>query len=128
MFEYYNNTLCVQANWLAKEGITTLDALMKMTQRGKVQRARTARGLGNCALYIYASLPERFKNIIEHDLGINPTEQSSTISLSEYLKSDENAAAYFSNYELEDGRYLSEANMDAVDEYTANVCVFNAIS
>ena len=128
MFEYYNNTLCVQANWLAKEGITTLDALMKMAQRGKVQRARTARGLGNCALYIYASLPERFKNIIEHDLGINPTEQSSTISLSEYLKSDENAAAYFSNYELEDGRYLSEANMDAVDEYTANVCVFNAIS
>ena len=90
MFEYYNNTLCVQANWLAKEGITTLDALMKMTQRGKIQRARTARGLGNCALYIYASLPERFKNIIEHDLGINPTEQSSTISLSEYLKSDEN--------------------------------------
>ena len=50
MFEYYNNTLCVQANWLAKEGITTLDALMKMAQRGKIQRARTARGLGNCAL------------------------------------------------------------------------------
>lgn len=128
MFEYYNNNLCVQGNWLVKERVLSLDSLKKMAQRGQIKRARQGKGLGNCALYIYNSLPERFKNIIEHDLGIDPYEKKSTIHFSEFLKSDELAAAYFANYELEDGRYLSEANADAVEEYTANVCVFNAIS
>lgn len=127
MFEYYNNTLCVQGNWLVKERVISIDSLQKMTQRGTVKRARAARGLGNCALYIYASLPERFKNIIEHDLKINPYEQKSTINFSDYLESSEIALAYFSNYELEDGRYLSEANAEVVEEYTANVVIFNAI-
>ena len=127
MFEYYNNTLCVQGNWLASVGVLTADALRQMACRGKVKKARTARGLSSPALYYYSTLPERFKNIIEHDLGINPYEEKSTIHFSQYLSTDENAAAYFANYELEDGRYLSEANSDAVEEYTANVCVFNAI-
>lgn len=127
MFEYYNNTLCVKGNWLNEVGIITTNSLKVLAYRGQVKKARAARGLGNCALYIYASLPERFKNIIEHDLGINPYEQKSTINFSEFLKSSEAALAYFSNYELEDGRYLSEANADIVEEYTANVVVFNAI-
>lgn len=127
MFEYYNNTLCVKGNWLAQAGVISLNNLKFLTQKGKIKRARMGKGLGNCALYIYASLPERFKNIIEHDLGINPYEQKSTINFSEYLQSSEIALAYFSNYELEDGRYLSEANSDVVEEYTANVVIFNAI-
>lgn len=127
MFEYYQNTLCVKGNWLNEVGVITANSLKVLAHRGQVKKARVARGLGNCALYIYASLPERFKNIIEHDLGINPYEEVSTIRLADYLKSDEVAAAYFSNYELEDGRYLSEANEAAVFEYTANACVLNAI-
>lgn len=128
MFEYYNNTLCVRGNWLNEVGVIPANNLKVLAHRGQIKKARAARGLGNCALYVYNSLPERFKNIIEHDLGINPYEKKSTIHFSEFLKSDENAATYFSNYELEDGRYLSEANAEAVDEYTANVCVFNAIT
>ncbi|OBW40838.1 hypothetical protein AB670_02789 [Chryseobacterium sp. MOF25P] len=127
MFEYYNNTLCVKGNWLADVGIVTANSLKILAHRGQIKRARMGKGLGNCALYIYASLPERFKNIIEHDLKINPYEQKSTINFSDYLESSEIALAYFSNYELEDGRYLSEANSDIVEEYTANVVVFNAI-
>lgn len=127
MFEYYNNTLCVKGSWLDDAGISSAESLKKMALRGKIKRARMGKGLGNCALYIYNSLPERFRNMIEHDLGINPYESVDTIHLSDYLKSDENAAAYFSNYELEDGRYLSEANYDAVMEYTANACVLNAV-
>jgi hypothetical protein len=127
MFEYYNNTLCVKGNWLADAGVISLNSLKTLAHRGHIKRARMGKGLGNCALYIYASLPERFKNIIEHDLGINPYEQKSTINFSDYLQSSEMALAYFSNYELEDGRYLSEANSDVVEEYTANVVVFNAI-
>lgn len=127
MFEYYNNTLCVKGNWLNEIGVITASSLKVLAHRGQIKKARAARGLGNCALYIYASLPERFKNVIEHDLGINPYEQKATIHLADYLTSDENAAAYFANYELEDGRYLLEANSDAVEEYTANACVFNAI-
>lgn len=127
MFEYYNNTLCVKGNWLANAGIVSANSLKVLAHRGQIKKARAARGLGNCALYIYASLPERFKNIIEHDLKINPYEQKSIINFSDFLKSSEIALAYFSNYELEDGRYLSEANADVVEEYTANVVVFNAI-
>ncbi|MGV4413840.1 hypothetical protein [Chryseobacterium sp. T1] len=127
MFEYYNNTLCVKGNSLAELGVVTLSSLKVLTHRGKIKKARSARGLGSCALYVYSSLPDRFKNIIEHELGINPYEESSVIKFSDYLKSDETALAYFSNYELEDGRYLSEANSEAVEEYTANACVLNAI-
>lgn len=127
MFEYYNNTLCVQANWLDEAGIVTINSLKILSHRGKIKKARSGRGLGNYALYIYDSLPQRFRNIIEHDLGIDPYQEIKTISFTRYLKSDESAAAFFSNYELEDGRFLSEVNQKAVYEYTANVCVFNAI-
>jgi len=127
MFEYYDNTLCVRANWLDEVGVLNIDTLKKLYLRGKVKKARAGRGLGNYALYIYESLPQRFRNIIEHDLGINPYEESETIPFAKYLKQDENAAAFFSNYELEDGRYLSEASMEAVNEYTANAIVLNAI-
>ncbi len=127
MFEYYNNTLCVQANWLNETGVVSLANLKFLSCKGKIKKARSGGGLGNPALYIYNTLPERFKNIIEHDLGIDPYEEKATIHFSQFLKTDETAAAYFANYELEDGRYLSEANADAVDEYTANICVFNAI-
>lgn len=127
MFEYYNNTLCVKGNWLNEVGVITATSLKVLAHRGQVKKARAARGLGNCALYIYSSLPERFKNVIEHDLGIDPYEQKSTIHFSDFLNSDETISAYFANYELEDGRYLLEANSEAVEEYTANAVVFSAI-
>lgn len=127
MFEYYNNTLCVKGNWLVQSGVVTLESLKKMTQRGKVIRAKMGKGLDNHSLYYYSSLPERFKTIIEHDRKINPFGQRDTIRLSEYLSADEPARIYFANYELEDGRYLLEVNQEAVEKYTANVCVFNAI-
>lgn len=127
MFEYYENTLCVQAAWLEESGVMSISNLKFLTHKGKIKKARSGRGLGNYALYVYESLPQRFRNIIEHDLGIDPYEQSRYIAIARYLKSNEEAAAFFSNYELEDGRFLSEVNMKAVNEYTANVCVFLAI-
>ncbi|MEX6627539.1 hypothetical protein [Tenacibaculum salmonis] len=127
MFEYYGNTLCVQAHWLDKEGIISISNLKFLTHKGKVKKARSARGLGNYALYIYESLPQRFRNVIEHDLGIDPYEESKNIAFAPYLKHDVNASAFFANYELEDGRFLSEVNDSAVNEYTANAIVFNAI-
>ena len=127
MFEYYGNTLCVRANWLDKEGIVSLANLRKLLERENVKRSKYGGGLGGYAWYIYESLPQRFRDVIEHDLQIDPYEESKVIPFSKYLKQDENAAAFFSNYELEDGRFLSEASMDAVEEYTANAIVFNAI-
>jgi len=127
MFEYYGNTLCVRANWLDETGITSISNLKFLVHKGKIKKARSGRGLGNYALYIYDSLPQRFRNIIEHDLQIDPYEESKTIPFSRYLKYDENVAAFFANYELEDSRYLSEVNEKAVETYTANVIVFNAI-
>tara|TARA_R110002033_G_scaffold84007_1_gene134756 strand:+ start:359 stop:2398 length:2040 start_codon:yes stop_codon:yes gene_type:complete len=127
MFEYYDNTLCVQGSWLDEVGVVSFNSLKVLSHRGKIKKARAARGLGNYALYIYESLPQRFRNIIEHDLQIDPYAEIKTIDFSKYLKYDENAAAFFANYELEDGRFLSEVNQNAVEEYTANAIVFNAI-
>jgi transposase InsO family protein len=127
MFEYYENTLCVRANWLDKEGIVTLSNLRKLLEREKVKRSKYGGGLGGYAWYIYDSLPQRFRNIIEHDLQIDPYKEGKTIPFAKYLKADETAAAFFANYELEDGRYLSEVNQAAVNEYTANVVVLNAV-
>ena len=127
MFEYYGNTLCVKGNWLSQIGVVSSSYLQNLAAEGKIQRARSGRGLGNYALYIYESLPQRFRNVIEHDLDIDPYEQSTTIPFNRYLKFDENASAFFSNYELDDTRYLSEVNNKAVEEYSANVAVFNGI-
>lgn len=127
MFEYYQNTLCVQANWLDEIGVIKANTLKVLAHRGKVKKARSAHGLGNYSLYIYESLPQRFRNIIEHDLQIDPYKESKVIPFSSYLKYDENAAAFFSNYELEDGRFLSEVNNTAVQEYSANANVLNAV-
>ena len=100
MFEYYNNTLCVKGKWLDEAGVVSQESLKKLSQRGKIKKARSAGGLGNCALYVYSTLPERFKAIIEHDLGINPYEKSSYISLSDYLEINQEAVAYFSDYKM----------------------------
>lgn len=127
MFEYYNNTLCVQGKWLDEVGIISSSYIQNLHSNGKIIRLREGKGLGNYALYVYESLPQRFRNVIEHDLGIDPYEKSKTLVFSRYLKFDQSAAAFFSNYELEDGRYLSEVNQDAVNEYTANVNVLKAI-
>lgn len=127
MFEYYENTLCVRASWLDEIGVISKSYIQNLKSQGKVRRAKSGGGLGGYAWYVYESLPQRFRNVIEHDLGIDPYEESKVIKFERYLKYDENAIAFFSNYELEDGRYLSEINNDAVNEYTANVCIFNAI-
>lgn len=127
MFEYYGNTLCVRGSWLSENEISTLNYLKVLCHRGQIKKARTARGLGSYALYIYESLPQRFRNIIELDLKIDPYKESKTIEFAKYLKYDENAAAFFSNYELEDGRFLSEVNQTVVNEYIANTVVLNAI-
>jgi hypothetical protein len=127
MFEYHQNTLCVRANWLNEVGVISSSYLQNLKSKGKVKRAKHGGGLGGYAWYIYESLPQRFRNVIEHDLQIDPYEQSKVIPFSKFLKYDENAAAFFANYELEDGRFLSEVNESAVEEYTANAIVFNAI-
>tara|TARA_R110002126_G_scaffold78629_1_gene195620 strand:+ start:8516 stop:10561 length:2046 start_codon:yes stop_codon:yes gene_type:complete len=127
MFEYHQNTLCVRANWLDEIGVISSSYIQNLKSQGKVKKAKGGGGLGGYAWYIYESLPQRFRNVIEHDLQIDPYEESKTIDFSKYLKYDENAAAFFANYELEDGRFLSEVNESAVEEYTANAIVFNAI-
>ncbi|WP_373942621.1 hypothetical protein OEG92_05320 [Polaribacter sejongensis] len=127
MFEYYGNALCVRANWLDKIGVISLANMRKLFERDQVKRSKNGGGLGGYAWYIYESLPQRFRDIIEHDLQIDPYEESKVIDFAKYLKHDENAAAFFSNYELEDGRFLSEVNAAAVDEYAANASVLNAI-
>jgi hypothetical protein len=127
MFEYYGNTLCVRANWLDEVGVISSSNIQNLKSQGKIKRAKYGGGLGGYAWYIYESLPQRFRTVIEHDLGLDPYAQSKVIPFAQYLKYDENAAAFFANYELEDGRFLSEVSQNAVEEYTANAIVFNAI-
>lgn len=128
MFEYYNNTLCVKGKWLDESGIVSFSNLRQLESRNKIKKAQTGGGLGGYVWYIYSSMPERFRVTIEHDLGINPYEQYSYINFSDSLKFDQSVAAYFSNYELEDGRFLSEASPEVTNEYIANYNVLNAIN
>jgi hypothetical protein len=128
MFEYHQNTLCVRANWLNEVGVISSSYIQNLKSQGKVKKAKGGGGLGGYAWYIYESLPQRFRDVIEHDLQIDPYEESKVIPFAKYLKYDENAAAFFSNYELEDGRFLSEASLEAVNEYAANANVLYAIN
>lgn len=71
MFEFYDNKLCVQANWLIEvTGILTKPNYDKLTRTAAINTVRRG-GLGHSALVEYSSLPDRFRVAVEAKVG-NP--------------------------------------------------------
>ena len=123
MFEYYQNTLCVQSGWLLEaEIVKAVGTYKSLTQRGLFNVLR--RGCRNTpALVEYDSIPERYKKAIIKIAG-DPHATTKHISFQDYLKQDVKALDYFNRYAIPDGSPLPEKNKT---EYAANAAVLNAI-
>lgn len=124
MLTYYNNILCVEAGSLYKDlGVLTKYNYDRLLQRGFLNVVR--RGCRYTpALVEYESIPERFKKEIVKAIG-DPYQRVKHSKFQDNLKPDPEAAQFYSNYKLADGRNLPEDNQR---QYTAEAEIFNTIN
>lgn len=123
MFEYYNNTLCVQAGWLYGEGeIITFTNYKNLLNRNWLNVVR--RGCkGTPALVEFDTIPSRFKSVIVEKVG-DPYKTAKNYRFKDYLKNDLEAVKYFNSFTLENGEALPQKN---IAEYVACAIILNAV-
>lgn len=123
MFEYYENTLCVQSSWLVEaEIVNTFNTYKSLAKRGWLNVVR--RGCRNTpALVEYDSIPERYKQEIVKKVG-DPHKTTRHIVFKDYIERDLEAIEFYNNYTIPDGSALPEKNKE---EYAANAAILNAI-
>ena len=120
--EYYNNQLCVQADWLINEaGILTETNYKALVRRDQIKVLR--RGcLNTPALVAYDSIPERFRMIME--AGYGDLRKGITRNLLvERIEHDAKATDYYAAYMLPNRHHLPEK---VQREYYTNAILLNA--
>lgn len=123
MFEYYENKLAVQANWLFGAGAVMSEGnYKKLRQRKQVERLRP-NAPGQPALIDYNSLPERFKRKVEEKVG-DPHKMAKRKGLEDMIHRDGNAVGFFANYLKPNGDTLTEERQL---EYIASAEVLKAV-
>ncbi|MCX8483461.1 MAG: hypothetical protein ORN50_07755, partial [Crocinitomicaceae bacterium] len=120
MYQYFQNTLCVEAGQLVNCGVITLSHYKQLVYRGYLNVIRRG-GNGRTALIEFSSMREDIKRKIEE---LYPKEQASQTILESYLVPDQTAAHYFSTFRKANGKPLS---FEKQKEYTTNAIILNAI-
>ena len=100
IFDYYNDKLCVYANWLTDNNriISKSNYKYLLHTKKELKSERTARGLGNYALISYDSIPERFKLRIKEFLGGNPYDLYKGHWFERYLAPSAEINEFFAQY------------------------------
>ena len=120
--EYYNKTLCVTFDELTSGGIISGSTLMKNVQRGNIQCARQGKGEGNYALYVYASLPMKYRMMFEAKYG-KPADVLKQQELKDCVKEDSDARLFFESFEYDLNGVQTRLSQKLIDEYTMNASV-----
>ncbi len=124
MLEYYgNDTLCIHGGWLIDAGIVSQTNYKLLIFRNKMHRLQRG-GNGRKALIEYASIPLRFRQLIEQKLGYDPTKRGKHQEFRRYLKIDKEAVSFFANYQTQTGQPL---HIDRQREYHQNAMFLNAL-
>ena len=124
--EYYNRTLCVTFEELTTGGIIAGSTLMKNVQRGNIQCARQGKGEGNYALYVYQSLPMKYRMIFETKYG-KPADVLKAQELKEWVKEDGDARAFYEAFEYDLNGVQTRLSQKLIDEYTSNASVLKLL-
>ncbi len=123
MFEFYQNTLCVNGGWLYNDAdVMSIYNYKNLINRKAINVLRRG-GNGRSALVSFESIPERFKNLIIEKFG-DPYKTTQNSKFIDYLEQDATAVAYYKNYTLDNGSALPDKN---INEYIANATVLNTI-
>ena len=124
--EYYNKTLCVTFDELTGGGIIAGSTLLKNVQRGNIQCARQGKGEGNYALYVYASLPMKYRMMFEAKYG-KPADVLKAQELKEWVKEDGDARAFYEAFEYDLNGVQTRLSQKLIDEYTSNASVLKML-
>lgn len=125
--QYYNNILCVEAGWLIKDADlmskSNYDALKRRQQINVIRRSSK----GTPALIEFDTLPDKFKSAIIDQFG-DPYKKVKHFNFTNEIQPDAEAAEFYSNYRLSDGRTLPcGPDNDVQTEYRTNAEILNAI-
>lgn len=124
--EYYNKTLCVTFKELTEGGIITGPTLLKNVQRGNIQCANRGGGEGSKALYVYASLPMKYRMMFEAKYG-KPADVLKAQELKEWVKEDGDARAFYEAFEYDLNGVQTRLSQKLIDEYTSNASVLKML-
>lgn len=120
--EYYNNTLCVEVDFLVENKILSKPNYDKLIRGGVLNRVR--RGCRNTsALITYDSLPTRFQSKV-CDIIPDPHKAAKINMVESRICESKEAGKFFDEYRLPDGRFLTK---ETRREYYANAIVLNAV-
>jgi len=121
--QYYNNILCVEAAWMIDQQVMSQVNYKLLAFRGDIKVVR--RGCRGCeALVSYESLPDRFKQKVNEKAGGDVYKMAATNILTEHLQDNTEAASFFEEFIIDDGRHLPAKRRL---EYYANAVVLDAI-
>ena len=126
--EYYNRTLCVTFEELTTGAspIIKADTLRQNMRRGNIQCARQGKGEGNYALYVYASLPMKYRMMFEAKYG-KPADVLKAQELKEWVKEDGDARAFYEAFEYDLNGVQTRLSQKLIDEYTSNASVLKML-
>lgn len=126
--EYYNRTLCVTFDELTNgdSPIIKADTLRQNMKRGNIQCARQGKGEGNYALYVYASLPMKYRLMFEAKYG-KPADVLKAQELKEWVKEDDQARAFYEAFEYDLNGVQTRLSQKLIDEYTSNASVLKLL-
>ena len=123
--EYYNNTLCVTYKELT-DGIISGSTLLKNVQRHNIECVSRGGGEGCCALYVYASLPKKYRLMYEEKYG-NPAEILKAQEQREAVKEDGEAREFYTAFEYDLNGVRTRLSRKLIDEYTCNASVLGML-
>jgi len=126
--EYFNKILCVTFDELAggDSPVIAGPTLMKNVQRGNIQCAR--RGGGECtiALYVYASLPVKYRMKFEEKYG-KPADVLKQQELKDWVRENGKAREFFEVFEYDLNGVQTRLSQKLIDEYTSNATVLGLL-
>ena len=116
--EFYNKILCVTFEELTggDEPVIKGNTLSQNVCRGNIQCARQARGEGNYALYVYASLPKKYRMRFVEKYG-DPKDVLERQELQDYMQVDEEARKFYESFEYDLNGVQTRLSQKLIDEY-----------
>ncbi len=122
--EFYKRMLCVTFEELTGGDnlVITPQTLMKNVQRGNIQCARQGKGEGNYALYVYSSLPVKYKMKFEAKYG-KPEDVLKAQKLKDAVRMDEKAREFYEAFEYDLNGVQTTLTDKLKNEYTVNASV-----
>lgn len=137
--EYFNNILCLPAHMyyhvyadgpgkgdIVEENYISYDAYLKQAYRGILNIVRQGKGEGNYALIELASIPPKYRRLIDIDFP-EPEKAAMQNPLMDAIKIDPLALRFYTNYVYPDGSTIPTNKVDNIKLWTNNASILNAV-